>query len=148
MNIPLFLIPPLVGLLTQFSKRFFNRNWHSEMTEIKSHLPHYGGMPSAHTSFAFSLLTVIGWESGIASPSFAIAIVLAVIILDDALRMRIFLGHHGEALHKLIAKLPQEEQKTFPLLETKLGHTPVEAFVGALTGVILTLLTLALLHIY
>lgn len=144
----LFLIPLLIGLITQFSKRFFNRNWHSEMTKIKSHLPHYGGMPSAHTAFAFSLLTIIGWESGIESPAFAIAVVLAVIILDDALRMRIFLGHHGEALHKLIGKLPKNEQKTFPLLETQLGHKPVEAFVGALTGVILTLLTLALLHIY
>src|SRR3989344_3525653 len=58
----LFLIPLLVGLVTQFSKRFFNKNWHSEMTAIHSHLPHYGGMPSAHTAFAFSLLTVIAWE--------------------------------------------------------------------------------------
>lgn len=112
------------------------------MTAIHSHLPHYGGMPSAHTAFAFSLLTVIGWESGIASPAFAITVVLAVIILDDALRMRIFLGHHGEALHKLISKLPKEEQKTYPLLETSLGHKPMEAAVGALVGIVLTLLLL------
>lgn len=138
----LFLIPLLVGLVTQFSKRLFNKNWHSEMTAIHSHLPHYGGMPSAHTAFAFSLLTVIGWESGIASPAFAITVVLAVIILDDALRMRIFLGHHGEALHKLISKLPKEEQKTYPLLETSLGHKPMEAAVGALVGIVLTLLLL------
>lgn len=142
----LFLIPMLVGLVAQFSKRFLNHNWHPEMTEIKSHLPHYGGMPSAHTAFAFSLLTVIASESGIASPSFAIAIVLAVIILDDALRMRIFLGHHGEALHKLIEKLPEKEQKSFPLLETQLGHKPVEAFAGALVGIILTLIILSILE--
>lgn len=141
----LFLIPLLVGLVTQFSKRFFNQNWHSEMTEIRSHLPHYGGMPSAHTAFAFSLLTVIAWESGIASPSFAIAVVLAVIILDDALRMRIFLGHHGEALHKLIKTLPEKEQKSFPLLETKLGHKPIEAFVGGIVGMVLTLVILIVL---
>lgn len=141
----LFLIPILVGLVSQFSKRFFNYNWHPEMTEIKSHLPHYGGMPSAHTAFAFSLLTVIAWESGIASPSFAISVVLAIIILDDALRMRIFLGHHGQALHKLIEKLPKEEQKTFPLLETQLGHKPAEAFAGALVGIILTIGILTIL---
>lgn len=138
MNTFLFLIPILVGLVTQFSKRFFNHGWDSEMSEIKSHLPHYGGMPSAHTAFAFSLLTVIAWEEGIGSSSFAIAVVLAVIILDDALRMRIFLGHHGQALRQLIEKLSVQEQKTFPLLETKLGHRPIEAFVGALVGVILT----------
>lgn len=138
----LFLIPLLVGLVTQFSKRFFNKNWHSEMTAMQSHLPHYGGMPSAHTAFAFSLLTVIAWEDGIGSSTFAIAVVLAIIILDDALRMRIFLGHHGEALHKLIKKLPENEQKTFPLLETSLGHKPLEAAVGALVGIVLTLLLL------
>ncbi len=138
----LFLIPLVVGLITQFSKRFFNHNWHPEMTEIKSHLPHYGGMPSAHTAFAFSLLTVIAWEDGIGSSTFAITVVLAIIILDDALRMRIFLGHHGEALHKLITKLPKEEQKTYPLLETSLGHKPIEAAVGALVGIALTLILL------
>lgn len=144
----LFLIPILVGLIAQFSKRFFNHGWDSQMSEMKSHLPHYGGMPSAHTAFAFSLLTVIAWEDGIGSSSFAIAVVLAIIILDDALRMRIFLGHHGQALHQLIEKLSMEEQKKFPLLETKLGHKPIEACAGALVGIILTLLTLVLLHIY
>ncbi len=141
----LFLIPILVGLIAQFSKRFFNKNWNAEMTEIKSHLPHYGGMPSAHTSFAFSLLTIVAWEEGISSTAFAIAIVLAVIILDDALRMRIFLGHHGEALHKLIAKLPTKEQKTFPLLETQLGHKPIEAIVGGIVGIVLTSIILIFL---
>lgn len=135
----LFFIPILVGLITQFSKRFFNRGWNAEMSEINSHLPHYGGMPSAHTAFAFSLLTVVASQDGVHSTTFAIATVLAIIILDDALRMRIFLGRHGQALHQLIQKLPSNEQNLFPLLETKLGHRPIEALVGAVVGVILTI---------
>jgi acid phosphatase family membrane protein YuiD len=145
MNTLLFLLPLLVGLLAQFSKRFFNSNWHAEMTEIDSHLPHYGGMPSAHTAFAFSLLTVIAYAEGFSSASFAIAVVLAVIILDDALRMRIFLGRHGEALHRLISKLPKQEQQEYPLLETQLGHRPIEALAGAIVGVLLTVIILFLI---
>jgi len=143
MNTPLFLIPLVVGLITQFSKRFFNRNWSPEIHGGLPHLPKYGGMPSAHTAFAFSLLTVIGYTSGITSPIFVVAIVVAVIILDDALRMRIFLGRHGEALVRLILLLPKEQQKDFPHLEKKLGHEPIEAFVGAIVGIILSLLFLA-----
>ncbi len=142
MDTPLFLIPLAVGLITQFSKRFLNRNWSSEMNDKISHLPRYGGMPSAHTAFAFSLLTVTAFTSGFTSPLFAIATVLAVIIIDDALRMRIFLGRHGEALVRLIALLPQKEQGAFPPLEKKLGHEPIEALVGALFGIIFTYILL------
>ena len=144
MNIPLFLIPLVVGLITQFSKRFFNRNWSSTMTDKLSNLPRYGGMPSAHTAFAFSLLTVTAFTSGFSGPLFAIAVVLAVIIIDDALRMRIFLGRHGEALVQLIALLPKKEQGVFPPLEKKLGHEPREALVGALFGIIITYILLLL----
>lgn len=138
MNTPLFLIPLIVGLITQFSKRFFNRNWSPALHGGQPHLPRYGGMPSAHTAFAFSMLTTIAYTTGFSSPLFVVTVVLAVIILDDALRMRIFLGRHGEALVRLIQLLPKEDQKDFPHLEKKLGHEPVEAIVGASIGICLT----------
>lgn len=146
MNTPLFLIPLLVGLIAQFSKRFFNHNWTPVMHDKSPHLPRYGGMPSAHSAFAFSLLTVIAVVSGLSSPLFVIATVVAVIILDDALRMRIFLGRHGEALVRLISLLPQDEQKAFPPLEKKLGHEPLEALAGAAMGIGLTLVFLLFLN--
>ncbi len=146
MNTPLFLIPLVVGLIAQFSKRFLNRNWSPEMKDRAPHLPKYGGMPSSHTAFAFSLITVVGYTAGISSPVFVVAVVLAVIILDDALRMRIFLGRHGEALVRLISLLPKEQRTAFPPLEKKLGHEPVEALVGAIIGTILTLLLLRFLN--
>ena len=137
-----FLIPLLAGLATQFSKRFFSKTWRSEMNDKIHHLPHYGGMPSAHTAFAFSMVTLVAYTSGIASPLFAVAVVIAVVILDDALRMRIFLGRHGEALGRLIALLPKKEQEGFPSLEKQLGHKPLEAIVGAIIGIILTIVLL------
>lgn len=142
MDTPLFLIPLVVGLITQFSKRFFNKNWTAELHNNAPHLPRYGGMPSAHTAFAFSMLTTVAYTSGFTSPLFVVTVVLAVIILDDALRMRIFLGRHGEALVHLISLLPKDKQNAFPHLERKLGHEPIEALVGALFGSILTLILL------
>src|SRR3989344_3807870 len=83
--------------------------------------------------------TLFSYSSVITSPLFAVAVVIAVVILDDALRMRIFLGRHGEALGRLIALLPKKEQESFPPLEKQLGHKPLEAIIGAIIGIILTI---------
>lgn len=101
-------------------------------------LPRYGGMPSAHTAFAFSLATVVGMTEGFSSTAFAITAVMVTVILDDALRMRIFLGRYGAALRRLITRLPESEQQAFPYLEERLGHTWGEVIVGAVFGVGLT----------
>lgn len=144
-TMPYFLIPIAIGLIAQISKRFFNKKWMSEMEIGHVHLPRYGGMPSAHAAFVFSLATVIALVDGISSGTFAIAAAAIILILDDALRMRIFLGRHGAALRDLIKKLPTKDQETFPHLETRLGHKPVEVIAGALLGILLTLLIFFLL---
>lgn len=145
MNLPLFLVPMLVGLATQALKPFFNQKWYAQLGSTGRKIPRYGGMPSAHTAFIFSLATTIAMVDGLMSGDFAIAAVLVIIVLDDALRMRIFLGRYGAALRRLIKKLPAEEQKQFPYLETRLGHKVPEVIVGALIGIGLTWLILWLL---
>ncbi len=146
MSVPLFLIPILVGLLTQAIKPFFNRKWYATINHGGRKLPRYGGMPSAHTAFVFSLATTVAVTEGITSASFAIAAILVVGILDDALRMRIFLGRYGEALRRLIKKLPEREQEQFPYLEARLGHRVPEVIVGAVIGIGLTLIILFFFH--
>lgn len=138
MNLPLFLVPILVGLATQAMKPLLNKGWSEHYKHEKKFLPRYGGMPSAHTSFAFSIATTVAISEGLDSAAFAIVVVVVIFILDDALRMRIFLGRHGLALRKLIKKLPEEERKNYPHLETKLGHDLKEVVVGAMIGVALT----------
>lgn len=142
MNLPLFLIPMLVGLATQGIKPFFNRKWYAKLGDKGRKIPRYGGMPSAHTSFIFSLATAIAVKDGFMSGDFAIAAVLVIIVLDDALRMRIFLSRYGSALRRLINKLPENERHLFPYLESRLGHKLPEVVVGALIGITLTLVIL------
>ena len=142
MALPFFLIPILVGLITQGLKPLFNRKWYARLGDKGRKIPRYGGMPSAHTAFIFSLATVIGVVEGFGSAAFAIAAVLVIIVLDDALRMRIFLSRYGAALRRLIKKLPEPEQHLFPYLESRLGHKVPEVIVGAAIGVFLTFLIL------
>lgn len=139
MSLPLFLVPIIVGLATQAVKPLFNKRWYAQLGDKGRKIPRYGGMPSAHTSFIFSLATAIAVKDGFMSGDFAIAAVLVIIVLDDALRMRIFLSRYGAALRRLINKLPENERHLFPYLESRLGHKVPEVIVGALIGVVLTL---------
>lgn len=138
MNFPLFLIPIIVGVLTQSLKPFLNKKWYAQLTEGGQKIPRYGGMPSAHTAFATSLATVTALHDGVMTIAFAITVSLVIFVLDDALRMRIFLSRHGEALRRLVHHLPKQDQRGFPYLEARLGHKLPEVLVGAAIGILLT----------
>lgn len=99
-------------------------------------------MPSAHTAFACAIATVVAITDGINSASFVIASAVVIFILDDALRMRMFLSRHGLALRKLIHELPTDKQQDYPYLETRLGHKVPEVIAGAVLGTALSLLLL------
>lgn len=146
MSLPLFLIPIVAGLVAQVLKHALTSDWHIHPAG-EGYLPRYGGMPSAHTAFAFSLATLVALTDGMASTPFAITAALVIFVLDDALRMRIFLGHHGQALSRLISKLPAAERDQYPQLETHLGHKPAEVIVGALLGIGLTVVIMFFLRV-
>lgn len=135
-NLPIFLIPIIVGLVTQGIKALVDYS----QRRFQWGLPSYGGMPSAHTSFAFSIATLVAIHEGLNSVLFVIAVAIVIFIVDDALRLRVFLGNHGLALNKLLSKLPQDEAQNIPQIEERLGHKWLEVIVGAALGIILTLI--------
>ena len=101
--------------------------------------------PSVHAAFVFPLGSAVSAVYVFLSTSFAIAASMVIFVLDDALRMRIFLGQHGAALHRLVSLVRVEEREKFPPLVAHLGHKPTEVTVGAVLGVVLTLLVLSFL---
>lgn len=139
MQLPLFLIPIVTALIAQALKPALNRKWYATLTPDGRRLPRYGGMPSAHSAFVFSMATVVALADGIYSSSFVIAATLMILVLDEALRMRIFLSRHGQALRRLIQKLPAGEQQAYPYLESRLGHKPLEVVAGAALGICISL---------
>lgn len=131
----LVLIPLLAGAFTQILK-FLIQIARGELRW--STLQEYGGMPSAHTAFVISLSTVVALENGIASPAFAICAIFSLLIIRDAIGLRQFLGQHGRILNMLIRDLPDEEEKKYPRhLVERLGHTPWQALVGGLVGLLI-----------
>lgn len=146
MDYYIFLIPIAVGLTAQIIKTLIGI---LQGTYRWSLLPSYGGIPSAHTAFVISLTTTIALINGIYSAAFAIAFFLSIIIVDDALRLRVFLGNHGKALNILRQSIYKDNhlEARFPHLETRIGHSFIEVIAGVIVGIVLTLLIFFVLGI-
>ncbi|HLC81672.1 MAG TPA: divergent PAP2 family protein [Candidatus Nanoarchaeia archaeon] len=87
-----------------------------------------GGMPSSHAAFVTSLATIIYLEEG-NSTVFAVALIIALIVLRDAYGIRRTVGKEGEAIKRLF-KLHNIQSKE----HYALGHKPSEVLVGILIG--------------
>ena len=136
-----FIIPVLVGVFVQAIKFIIYSIKHGfNIHYIFTH----GHMPSAHTAFAISLITSIGFFEGVQTGSFAIAFALAFIIIDDAARLRMYMGDQGRYLNMLVEQLDIDGSK-FPRLKERMGHRVSEVIVGALLGIILTIIFIKLL---
>lgn len=130
-----FLIPITVGILTQAIK--FAIYTYKHGFNIEYAFTH-GHMPSAHTSLVVSLLTSVAYYEGIHSGSFALSAVLAFIVIDDAARIRMYLGDQGRYLNMLVDQL-NLNQNNFPRLKERVGHRISEIIGGAFVGLFLTL---------
>ena len=98
-----------------------------------------GGMPSSHSAFVTSLATIIYLEEG-TTTAFAIALILAFIVMRDAYGVRRTVGSEGKALKKLY-KMHHIKSKA----HYAMGHTPLQVLVGALIGFVVSLLVFYLL---
>lgn len=135
---PMIFIPIIVGFAAQTIKFILIVRRRKKLKW--SYIFEHGYMPSAHTAFVTSLITVIGYYEGLTSPVFAISFILAYIVIDDALRFRRDLGRHGQLLNFLVKKLPEFSHKKYPHLKERLGHKISEVIIGGFIGVGLSLL--------
>jgi len=107
---------------------------------IKNFLNTYGGMPSSHTAFVVSLCTIIGFQEGFDSGLYAVSVIFSLLVISDALIFRRHIAHYGQALLKLVSKLPEAERKSLPSIDKQLGHTLPQVLVGALIGFVISFL--------
>ena len=140
-NYIVIIVPIAVGLFTQALKFFLYSLKHGFKWEYAFT---HGHMPSAHTAFVVSTLTSIGYFEGTGSGVFALAFIFAFIIIDDAVRLRMYLGDQGRYLNRLIQELPIDKNK-FPRLKERIGHRVNEVLIGGVLGFGLTLLFATLL---
>ncbi|XP_027929236.1 uncharacterized protein LOC114185601 isoform X3 [Vigna unguiculata] len=100
-----------------------------------------GGMPSSHSATVSALAVAIGLQEGAGSSAFAVAVVLACIVMYDASGVRLHAGRQAELLNQIVCELPPEHplSNVRPLRDS-LGHTPFQVLAGGLLGCIIAFL--------
>ena len=93
-----------------------------------------GGMPSSHSALVCSLTTVVALMDGFDSTSFAISVVLSSVVMYDAAGVRRAAGKQARVLNQIIEN--EGDINVGEKLIELLGHTPKEVFVGAIVGII------------
>lgn len=94
-----------------------------------------GGMPSSHSALVAGVAQGIGLSQGFGSPMFALAFVLAAIVIYDATGIRRQAGKHAEIINKIITDMASGHPLKQEELREVLGHTPVEALAGTILGI-------------
>jgi hypothetical protein len=125
--VKIVLIPLSIAVIVQCSKTIpeiirGNFRWKSVLN--------YGGMPSGHSALVASLCTMVGIIIGTNTVEFGIACVMSVIVLRDSVGLRRIIGKQGAAINRL-----NQVNKNIPVLEERVGHSPLEVITGVLVGI-------------
>lgn len=100
-----------------------------------------GGMPSSHSAFVSAMATAVGLTEGFQTAVFAIAFVLAFIVMYDASGVRKAAGEQAKVLNTMQEQLSEDAPV---YLKELLGHTRIEVIVGCLLGIAIGFLALVI----
>ncbi|MEM7128159.1 MAG: divergent PAP2 family protein [Chloroflexota bacterium] len=134
-------LPVSIVFLVQFFKFITesvqkgNLNWDS--------LARSGGMPSSHSAMVSSLATAVAYKEGMGSNLFAVAVVLAVIVVHDARGIRHESGKQAMSINRLMREvfenptdIFEQQSVVYEELKERMGHTSVEVFMGTVVGIL------------
>ena len=102
-----------------------------------------GGMPSGHSATVTAVALSTGLECGFDSPVFAVAMIMAIVVMHDASGVRLETGKQAKAINDMMefmqkiggTRLTNEEK-----LKEFVGHTPLQVVMGGVLGVIVAIL--------
>lgn len=95
-----------------------------------------GGMPSSHAALVTAAAHGIGLDVGFNSSLYALAIALAMVVIYDATGIRRQAGRHAEIINAMIQDLVEGHPLHQEQLREVLGHSPLQALVGMLLGLV------------
>lgn len=115
-----------------------------------------GGMPSAHSALVCSMTIAVSKLTGVNSPEFAMAFIIAAVVMYDAMGVRRAAGEQAKVLNKIVfhwdeivkkdpdpdedPSMEAPEELSKKELKEFLGHTPLEVLGGALLGILIAML--------
>ena len=93
-----------------------------------------GGMPSSHSAMVSATAYAIGLFQGFNTTMFALATVIALIVIHDATGVRREAGKQAAILNSILEDLSKGNFASQKRLREMVGHTPIEAFSGMFLG--------------
>ncbi|MGN0661733.1 MAG: divergent PAP2 family protein [Faecalibacterium sp.] len=103
-----------------------------------------GGMPSAHSATVCAMVISTARSEGVHSAIFAVACVIAIITMHDAMGVRHETGEQAKVLNRMLQEWIEISEKNSPFLQNMhlkemVGHTPLQVLAGVAVGVIVGL---------
>ena len=142
---PLINVGVVSWAVAQLLKTLIHLLKHHEFK--KERLAGAGGMPSSHSALTCSVLLMSYLVYGFDSPTFAMAFILAMIVMYDATDVRWAAGLHAKAIDDIVDYLGDDSahdkkmlEAMIPELNESLGHRVIEVICGALLGFTIALL--------
>ena len=142
-TIQVLIVSASTMLFCQFIKFILYSIEHKELSWYI--LASTGGFPSSHTAFCVSLdiaLFILQIRiDGKLDWSFAVAIVFSIIIIHDAMGVRLEASKHARILNRFAEHMTEEEKEELGYgkkgkLKEMLGHRAREVFGGLIVGAI------------
>lgn len=101
-----------------------------------------GGMPSGHSAAVSALAASSALVYGLASFEFAVTLLLAVIVMHDAMGVRRETGKQALLLTEIsdILESLTDQELAEEKLKLFVGHTPFQVTIGAMLGVLMALI--------
>ena len=95
-----------------------------------------GGMPSGHSATVSALATASALCYGFGSSQFAITAILAIVVMHDAMGIRLESGKQAQAINEVMDYLKTGTFMTnIKKLKEALGHTPLQVILGSAVGI-------------
>jgi acid phosphatase family membrane protein YuiD len=135
----IYILCPIIAFVLAQGTKVFLRSLHHK---IGWHdITAYSNMPSGHTATVTSLVVITALKLGLTSPIFAVSVVLASIVITDAVGLRNYLGEHGKTLNILVKDLKEDEflDRSYTKQIEKIGHTPLQVIIGAVVGALVSI---------
>ncbi len=137
----LLMLPIVSWIVAQICKTIIDFIIHGKLNAER--LVGAGGMPSAHSALVCSLFVGSARKLGLDDPVFAITFMLALIVMYDAMGVRLETGKQARIINRIMDDLREEgffgSKENRPLKEM-VGHTPLQVVSGALLGILIAIL--------
>jgi acid phosphatase family membrane protein YuiD len=97
-----------------------------------------GGMPSSHAAVVASMTAAVAFSDGLGSNLFAISLLIALVVMRDAMGVRHAVGLQARSFNLLGKYVAEKFDYDFHPVKEIQGHAPLEVIAGAFLGIIIS----------